>query len=58
MTKIAIIGGSGLEDPSILKNPNEVNISTPFGEPSSTFKTGKISGIEAAILSRTEGIIL
>ena len=52
MTKIAIIGGSGLEDPSILKNPKEVKISTPYGETSSTFKTGEIDGIEVAILSR------
>lgn len=52
MTKIAIIGGSGLEDPSILKNPDEVKISTPYGEPSSSFKTGKISGVEVAVLSR------
>lgn len=52
MTKIAIIGGSGLEDPSILKNPDEVKITTPLGEPSSSFKTGEINGVEVAILSR------
>lgn len=52
MVKIAIIGGSGLEDPTILKNPGEENIKTPFGNPSSTFKTGKIGGVEVAILSR------
>jgi 5'-methylthioadenosine phosphorylase len=52
MAKIAIIGGSGLEDPTLLKNPEEVNIQTPFGNPSSTFKTGKIGGVEVVILSR------
>jgi 5'-methylthioadenosine phosphorylase len=52
MNKIAIIGGSGLEDPSVLKNPGEVEIETPYGKPSSTFKTGKINGVEVAILSR------
>ncbi|MCG6191309.1 MTAP family purine nucleoside phosphorylase [Maribellus maritimus] len=52
MTKIAIIGGSGLEDPSILKNPNEVKIATPYGEPSSSFKTGEINGADVGILSR------
>ena len=52
MTKIAIIGGSGLEDPSILQNPKEVKVETPYGDPSSSFKTGEIGGIEVAILSR------
>ncbi len=52
MKKIAIIGGSGFEDPAILKNPGEVEIETPHGKPSSSFKTGKIKGVEVAILSR------
>src|SRR5680860_442402 len=52
MKKIAIIGGSGLEDPSILQNSETVNIETPYGNPSSSFKTGKIGGVEVAILSR------
>lgn len=50
--KIAIIGGSGLENPDILKNPNEVNVQTPFGNPSSSFKTGQIEGVDVALLSR------
>lgn len=52
MTKIAIIGGSGLEDPSILKNHQEVEVNTPYGNPTSTFKTGVIGNTEVAILSR------
>jgi 5'-methylthioadenosine phosphorylase len=52
MTKIAIIGGSGLEDPAILMEAQEVKVDTPFGEPSSSFKCGKIGGVEVAILSR------
>ncbi len=52
MTKIAIIGGSGLENPDILKDPETVKIDTPFGKPSSDFRTGRISGTEVAILSR------
>ncbi len=52
MTKIAIIGGSGLEDPAILKNPEDINVETPYGKTSSSFRTGKISGVEVAILSR------
>jgi len=52
MTKIAIIGGSGLENPAILKNATEINIDTPFGQTSSYFKCGMINGREVAILSR------
>jgi 5'-methylthioadenosine phosphorylase len=52
MNRIAIIGGSGLENPDILKDPDSIRISTPFGETSSDFKTGKINGKEVAILSR------
>lgn len=52
MKKVAIIGGSGLENPAILKRPKEVSVETPYGNPSSSFKTGKISGVEVAILSR------
>lgn len=52
MTKIAIIGGSGLEDPAILKNPKDIRVETPYGVPSSSFKCGEINGVEVAILSR------
>lgn len=52
MTKVALIGGSGLEDPAILKNPKDIQIETPYGNPSSSFKCGKIGGVEVAILSR------
>jgi len=52
MNKIAIIGGSGLEDPALLKNPGETEIETPYGKPSSSFKTGKIEGVEVVLLSR------
>lgn len=52
MTKIAIIGGSGLENPAILKNATEINIDTPYGPTSSDFKCGIINGREVAILSR------
>ena len=52
MNKIAIIGGSGFENPAILKNSGELTIQTPFGIPSSSIKTGKIKGVEVVILSR------
>ncbi len=50
--KIAIIGGSGFEDPAILKNAVDVKVETPFGKPSSVFKTGQIANVDVAILSR------
>ena len=50
--KIAIIGGSGFENPDLLKEQNEIQVETPYGAPSSTFKTGKIGNIEVVVLSR------
>lgn len=52
MAKVAIIGGSGLEDPNILKSPEIINVNTPFGEPTSELTCGKIGNIEVVILSR------
>ena len=52
MTKIAIIGGSGLEDPKILKSPKIIKVDTPYGEPTSELTTGKIGNVEVVILSR------
>ncbi len=52
MKKIAIIGGSGFENPEILKDIKEIELQTPFGKPTSSFKTGKINGIEVCLLSR------
>jgi len=52
MAKVGIIGGSGLEDPSILKNPDTVELETPYGDPSSALTTGKIYDTEVVILSR------
>lgn len=50
--KIGIIGGSGLEDPKIIKNPTEKEIETPYGKPSSSIICGKINEIEVCILAR------
>ena len=50
--KIGIIGGSGLEDPRILKDAKEINVSTKFGNPSSSLTTGKISNVDVAIIAR------
>lgn len=50
--KIAIIGGSGLDDPQILKNPAELKVETPFGAPASPLVSGQISGVEVVVLAR------
>lgn len=50
--KIGIIGGSGLEDPQILKEAKEIQADTPYGKPSSALITGIIEGIEVVIISR------
>ena len=52
MTRIAVIGGSGLENPDILKSPVEKQIYTPYGKPSSPLLNGKINNTEVVILSR------
>jgi len=52
MVKIGIIGGSGLDDPDILQDPQNIEISTEYGQPSSPLMTGKIGGVETVILAR------
>ncbi|HDJ32711.1 MAG TPA: S-methyl-5'-thioadenosine phosphorylase [Bacteroidetes bacterium] len=52
MKKIGIIGGSGLEDPDILKNPEIIEKDTPYGKPSSTLLAGSIEGTEVVLVSR------
>jgi len=51
-TKIAIIGGSGLEDPKFFRKIKEVNIKTPFGYPSSPITVADFKGERVAFLSR------
>ena len=50
--KIAIIGGSGLDNPDILKNPVEKEANNKFGQPSSELTCGKIGGVDVVILAR------
>ncbi|MFA6106674.1 MAG: S-methyl-5'-thioadenosine phosphorylase [Patescibacteria group bacterium] len=50
--KIAIIGGSGIDDPQILKNPVESNPKTPYGPPASPLITGEIGGVSVVVLAR------
>lgn len=50
--KIAVIGGSGIDNPDILKNPRENKIETPFGKTSSVLVEGQISGQDVVVLAR------
>jgi 5'-methylthioadenosine phosphorylase len=52
MTKIGIIGGSGLDDPDILKHPQEIEVETEYGAPSSSLMAGQINGVDTVILAR------
>lgn len=52
MPKIGIIGGSGLDDPKILKDPIEKDGTNKYGQPSSLLTCGKIEGTEVVILAR------
>lgn len=50
--EIGIIGGTGLYDPKLLKNIQEVEVNTPFGAPSDVFILGELSGRKVAFLAR------
>jgi len=52
MVKIGIIGGSGLDDPGILEKAHELQVTTPFGDPSSSLTIGSIQGTEVVLLAR------
>ena len=50
--KIAIIGGTGLEDPKFFKKVKEIKIKTPFGFPSAPIHIADFLGKKVAFLSR------
>ncbi len=50
--KIGIIGGSGLDNPDILKDAKDIKVSTPYGEPSSLLRSGTIEGVPVVIIAR------
>jgi len=52
MIKIGIIGGSGLENPDILKNAKDIKVKTKYGKPSSHLKLGMISDVDVVLLAR------
>jgi 5'-methylthioadenosine phosphorylase len=52
MLKIGIIGGSGLDDPDILKDTRDLEVNTPYGKPTSPLKVGQIGGVDVALIAR------
>jgi 5'-methylthioadenosine phosphorylase len=52
MVKIGIIGGSGLDNPDILKKAKDIQVDTAYGKPSSPLKVGKIHDTDVILLAR------
>lgn len=52
MIKLGIIGGSGLDNPDILKNFSQIEVQTPYGSPSSVLTCGKFNDVDVVILAR------
>src|SRR4030042_5906697 len=50
--EIGIIGGTGLYDPKLLKNIEEVTLNTPYGAPSDAITLGELAGKKVAFLPR------
>jgi 5'-methylthioadenosine phosphorylase len=50
--KIGIIGGSGLYQMADLAETEEIEIETPFGRPSDTYRIGTLEGKRVAFLAR------
>lgn len=50
--KIGIIGGSGLDNPELFKDPRDQELSTPWGKPSAPLKLGNIAGVDVVLLAR------
>ena len=49
---IAIIGGTGIYDPALLKNVEEAKVHTPYGAPSDIIRIGDFHGKKVALLFR------
>ena len=49
---VAIIGGSGLYDPGIFEEPVEIQMHTPYGQPSDNIIVGRVRGSWVAFLPR------
>jgi 5'-methylthioadenosine phosphorylase len=52
VTKLGIIGGSGIYEIEGVKNGRWVSVETPFGRPSDQMFTGSLGGLDVVFLPR------
>lgn len=52
MSKIGIIGGSGLDNPDILERPQDHIVGTAWGAPSAPLRLGQIGAVDVVLLAR------
>ena len=50
--EIGIIGGTGVYDPTLLKNVKEIKLRTPYGSPSDAISIGELKGRKIAFIPR------
>ena len=50
--EFGVIGGTGLYDPKLLKNVQEITVDTPYGKPSDAIIVGELGGKSVAFLPR------
>jgi len=50
--EFGVIGGTGLYDPKLLKNAQEIMLDTPYGKPSDAITVGELGGKTVAFLPR------
>ncbi|XP_061433721.1 S-methyl-5'-thioadenosine phosphorylase-like [Lethenteron reissneri] len=50
--KIGIIGGTGLDDPDILEDRQEIHVDTPYGKPSDAIISGRMGPVPCLLLGR------
>ncbi|MFQ6084498.1 MAG: MTAP family purine nucleoside phosphorylase, partial [Candidatus Aminicenantia bacterium] len=52
VAEIGILGGTGLYEIEGIKEVKEINLNTPFGQPSGSYVIGKLEGKKVAFLAR------
>ena len=50
--EIGIFGGTGIYDPGLLQNVNEISMDTPYGKPSDSITLGTFNGRKVAFMPR------
>ncbi len=50
--RVGIIGGSGMDDPRLMKDMKEKKVKTRYGYPSSPLTIGRIDGVDTVVLAR------